>query len=62
VGGGSGSTYEEEIMGSTVIIILAMFTFLAVLAGAVYDLRNTDNVIRERRQGNASSAATRPQV
>jgi hypothetical protein len=43
---------------STVIIVLAMFTFIAVLAFAFMDLKNTDEAIKR----HAGSAHTNPRV
>ncbi len=48
-----------EIDYAPILLLLAMMTFLAVLAGAVWDMRRTDRALREHRHSSLMDAANR---
>jgi hypothetical protein len=47
-------------MGSGAIILLTFFTFIAVLAGAVMDMRATDRSISGRKHSTLTTPGTTP--
>lgn len=44
------------------VILLTFVTLLLVLAGAVYDLRQTEKIIHDRRRGLPSEHEPKPAV
>jgi hypothetical protein len=47
-------------MGSGIIATLAFFTIIAAIAFAVVDLRNTDRLVRQRRNSPDRSGPSMP--
>jgi hypothetical protein len=49
-------------MNSTILFVLMIFTFLAVLVGAFFDLQNTRRAIKRDEKSAASNRALGPQT